>query len=31
MFRGLDDPGKIKSIRPPFGYFAVTHFEELDQ
>ena len=31
MFRGADDPMKIKSIRPPFGYIAVTHFEELDQ
>ena len=31
MFRGADDPMKIKSIKVPFGYIAVTHFEELDQ
>ena len=31
MFRGADDPMKIKSIKAPFGYIAVTHFEELDQ
>ena len=31
MFRGTDDPMKIKSIKAPFGYIAVTHFEELDQ
>lgn len=31
MFRGTDDPMKIKSIKVPFGYIAVTHFEELDQ
>ncbi|MCL1988876.1 MAG: PBSX family phage terminase large subunit [Firmicutes bacterium] len=31
MFRGGDEPAKIKSIRPPFGYFGVTWFEELDQ
>lgn len=30
-FRGADDPGKIKSIRPPFGYTALLWFEELDQ
>lgn len=28
MFRGLDDPRKIKSIRPRRGYFAVVWFEE---
>lgn len=31
MFRGVDDPMKIKSIKVPFGYIAVTHFEEKDQ
>lgn len=31
MFRGADDPMKIKSIKAPFGYIAVTHFEEKDQ
>lgn len=31
MFRGADDPMKIKSIKMPFGYIAVTHFEEKDQ
>ena len=31
MFRGADDPMKIKSIKCPFGYIAVTHFEEKDQ
>ena len=31
MFRGADDPKKIKSIKVPFGYIAVTHFEEKDQ
>lgn len=31
LFRGADDPMKIKSIKVPFGYIAVTHFEELDQ
>ena len=25
MFRGADDPMKIKSIKVPFGYIAVTH------
>lgn len=30
-FRGADDPGKIKSIKPPFGYIAILWFEELDQ
>lgn len=31
MFRGADDPLKLKSIKAPFGYIAVTHFEEKDQ
>ena len=31
MFRGSDDPMKIKSIKVPFGYIAITHFEEKDQ
>lgn len=31
QFFGLDDPGKLKSIAPPFGYFGVLHFEEFDQ
>ena len=31
MFRGADDPMKLKSIKAPFGYIAITHFEEKDQ
>ena len=31
LFRGVDRPEKIKSIKLPFGYIAITHFEELDQ
>ncbi len=31
MFRGADDPMKLKSLKAPFGYVAVTHFEEKDQ
>lgn len=31
LFRGLDAPEKIKSIKVPFGYIAITWFEELDQ
>lgn len=31
LFRGADDPGKIKSVKVPFGYIGFTHFEELDQ
>ena len=31
MFRGADDPMKIKSIKVAFGYIAITHFEEKDQ
>lgn len=30
-FRGADDPGKIKSIKVPFGYIGILIFEELDQ
>ncbi len=30
-FRGADDPNKIKSIKPPFGYIGIVWFEELDQ
>lgn len=31
QFFGLDDPGKLKSIAAPFGYFGAMHFEEFDQ
>ena len=31
MFFGTDDPGKIKSIKVPFGYIGMLWFEELDQ
>ena len=31
LFRGADDPMKLKSIKAPFGYFGITHFEEKDQ
>ena len=31
FFRGADEPGKIKSIKPPFGYIGIAWFEELDQ
>ena len=31
LFLGLDDPGKVKSIKLPFGYIGITWFEELDQ
>ena len=31
MFFGLDDPGKIKSVKLPFGYIGITWFEEEDQ
>lgn len=31
MFRGADDPMKIKSIKTRSGYIAITHFEEKDQ
>jgi PBSX family phage terminase large subunit len=30
-FRGADDPGKLKSITPKFGYLALLWFEEMDQ
>ena len=30
-FRGADDPTKIKSIKPPFGFIGILWFEELDQ
>lgn len=29
LFRGLDDPQKIKSLKAPFGYFGIMWFEEL--
>ena len=31
LFFGLDDPGKLKSIKVPNGYIGVCWFEELDQ
>lgn len=31
LFLGLDDPGKVKSVKLPFGYIGVCWFEELDQ
>lgn len=31
FFRGADEPGKIKSLKTPFGYIGVCWFEELDQ
>ena len=31
LFRGADDPMKLKSLKVPTGYIAVTHFEEKDQ
>lgn len=31
LFRGADDPTKIKSVKVPFGYIGITHFEEKDQ
>ena len=30
-FRGADDPNKVKSIKPNFGYIALFWAEELDQ
>lgn len=30
-FRGLDDPLKLKSIKPPFGYIGILWIEEEDQ
>ena len=29
LFRGLDDPQKVKSLKMPFGWPAITIFEEL--
>ncbi len=31
LFLGLDDAGKLKSIKLPFGYIGLVWFEELDQ
>ncbi len=31
IFFGADDVGKLKSIKLPFGYIGITHFEEKDQ
>ncbi len=31
LFRGADEPEKVKSIKAPFGRFGITWFEELDQ
>lgn len=31
MFMGLDDPGKVKSIKVPFGYIGILWLEEADQ
>lgn len=31
FFRGTDDPKKLKSVTPPFGYIGILWFEELDQ
>lgn len=31
MFFGMDDPGKVKSIKVAFGYIGIAWFEELDQ
>lgn len=30
MFRGVDDKMKLKSLKAPFGYFAITWLEEAD-
>lgn len=30
-FMGLDNPAKVKSVKPEFGYIGITWFEELDQ
>lgn len=30
-FRGCDDPIKLKSIKPPFGYIGILWIEERDQ
>ena len=31
LFFGLDDPGKLKSIKVPFGHISIGWLEELDQ
>ena len=31
FFRGADDPGKIKSLKPEMGYIGILWFEEADQ
>lgn len=31
LFLGMDDPGKLKSMKMPFGYTGILWFEELDQ
>lgn len=31
LFFGLDDPGKVKSLKMPFGYVGILWFEEFDQ
>lgn len=31
LFLGMDDPGKLKSLKMPFGYIGIIWFEELDQ
>lgn len=31
FFFGVDDPTKIKSLKPPFGYVGLVWLEELDQ
>lgn len=31
LFFGADDPGKLKSLKLPFGYVGLLWFEELDQ
>lgn len=31
LFLGMDDPGKLKSLKMPFGYVGIVWFEELDQ
>jgi len=31
MFFGADDPHKLRSTKPPFGYIGYLHLEELDE
>ena len=31
LFLGMDDDGKLKSLKMPFGYIGIVWFEELDQ